>query len=309
MLTPEQKALRSRGVGASEIAAIVGLSPYETALDVYLRKRGLLPSSPDNAYTKWGRTLEAVIADRYAEEYDVELVTSGTVRHPEREWMLATPDRLTADGTRLIEIKNVGANRAFEWGASGTSRIPERYYLQVLWQMAVTGVREADLVALIGGNDLRVYAVEHDAKIEEYMIEVAREFWFDHVVAENPPEVEELDSTARYLSLRYPRDSGESIEATPEIEAWIDRLRELREIGEQVEAAKIEAELAIKEFMGEASTLTSRLGRITYKSTKDIQTVDWRGAARAAQVPADVIAEHTTTKPGPRRFLPKLGEN
>lgn len=41
--TPEWHELRSKGFGASEAAAVAGLSQYETPLHVYMRKRGEMP--------------------------------------------------------------------------------------------------------------------------------------------------------------------------------------------------------------------------------------------------------------------------
>ena len=43
MLTDEQKAKRIKGIGGSDTAAILGLSPWKTAVDVYLDK-----VEPDN---------------------------------------------------------------------------------------------------------------------------------------------------------------------------------------------------------------------------------------------------------------------
>jgi putative phage-type endonuclease len=306
MFTPEDAALRRAGIGSSEIAAVVGLSPYATALDVYARKLGLEEETPDNEYMRWGRLLEPVIADRYALELGVELVTSPTVRHPEHEWMVASPDRLYSDGSRLVEIKNVSAPRGVEWGESGTSRVPERYYLQVLWQMMVTGVHAADLAALVGGHDFRVYEIRYDAQLASYLREAAREFWFEHVLTRVPPELDDFEAAARYLAIRYPRDSGATVEADWEIELWIERLREAREILAAAEAAKLEAECRIKEYMGDASTLVSRNGRVTYKTTKDVVVVDWKAAAVAARVPKHVISAHTKVRPGPRRFVPRF---
>jgi putative phage-type endonuclease len=306
MFTPEDMALRRAGIGSSEIAAIVGFSPYATALDIYARKLGLEDEVPDTEFMRWGRLLEPVIADRYAHEYGVDLVPSPTVRHAEHDWMVATPDRLYADGSRLVEIKNVSAPRGHEWGEAGTSRVPERYYLQVLWQMIVTGVHTADLAALVGGHDLRVYEIAYDPKLAEYLIDAGREFWFEHVLAGVPPEVDDPETAARYLAVRYPRDSGATVEADWEMELWIERLREAREILAAAEAAKLEAEYRIKEFMGDASTLVSRNGRVTYRSTKDVVVVDWKAAALEGQVPRNVIAAHTRVRPGGRRFVPRF---
>jgi putative phage-type endonuclease len=307
MVIAEERVLRATGIGASEIAAIVGLSPFASALDVYLEKLGLAEPSQDTRHTRWGRRLEAVIADQYAEELGVELVASPTLRHPRHEWVIATPDRLYADGSRLVEIKNVSATQARDWGEVGTSEVPERYYLQVIWQMAVTGVERADIAALIGGNDFRVYTVERDLTTEECLLEAGRQFWFDHVLAEVPPDLDDELAASRYLAARYPRDNGEAVEATPEIEAWIERLREAREVVAMAEAARLEAENRIKEFMGEASILVSRAGRVTYRATRDSRHVDWKAVAEAANASPELIARHTAVRPGVRRFLPRIG--
>lgn len=306
MLTPEQVALRATGIGASEIAAIVGLSPYATAMDVWLQKIGAVEGKPDTPYMAWGRKLESVIAEQYAATCGVELLESTTLRHPEHEWMLATPDRILADRSKLVEIKNVSAARSGEWGEPGMSEVPERYYLQVLWQMAVTGIDRADVAALVGGNDFRIYRVARDLRMEAWLIEIGRQFWFDHVVAEEAPPADDQETIARYLSIRYPRDSGQTVEATPEIEIWIDRLREAREAIEEAEALRLEAENRIKAYMGDAATLVSRYGTITFKATRDIKFVDWKAAATAARLPDTLIDQHTTFKPGVRRFLPKF---
>lgn len=306
MLTAEQQAVRNTGIGASEIAAIVGLSPYESVLDVYLRKIGEAPDRADTPHMRWGRLLESVIADRYAEEYCVDLVDGETARHPEHAFMVATPDRIWKDGSRLVEIKNVSARRAHEWGEPWTSQIPERYYLQVLWQMAVTGTECVDVVALIGGHDLRVYTAERDPTLESWLVDIGREFWNDHVLARVEPAVEDWEAAARYLSMRYPRDNGETVIATPEVEAWLERLREAREVIELAEAARLQAEVKIKEFMGEASTLVGLNGRVSFKTAKESTVIDWRAVALAAGVPREAIEANTSARPGSRRFLARF---
>jgi putative phage-type endonuclease len=306
MFSVEERVSRATGIGASEIAAIVGLSPFSTALDVYLDKLGLSEPRGDTRYTRWGRRLEAVIADRYGEELGVEMVESPTLRHSRHEWMLATPDRIHADGSRLVEIKNVSASQTRDWGEVGTSEVPERYYLQVIWQMAVTDVKRADIAVLIGGHDFRVYSVERDQTTEAYLVEAGRQFWFDHIIAQVPPEFDDDAAVSRYLTARHPRDNGQTLEATGDIDVWIDRLREARAVIDEAEAARLEAENQIKAFMGDASTLVSRLGRVTYRATRDTTHVDWRAAAEAANVRPEIIAAHTTVRPGARRFLPRF---
>ena len=67
-LSPTQLAQRRLGIGASEVGAVLGLHPYQTPLDVYLDKRGLVEPFAGNAYTRWGLKFEALIAEAYTEE-------------------------------------------------------------------------------------------------------------------------------------------------------------------------------------------------------------------------------------------------
>src|ERR1051325_2481740 len=140
-------AARVTGIGASEIASICGLSPYETPLDVYLRKLGLVGEAEEDGSMEWGKRLEPVVARKYTEVTGIELTGDGleTLRHPERRWMLATPDRIAEDRSRLVEIKTGGHFAASEWGRPFTDEVPRRYLVQCAWQMAVTGIDLCDV--------------------------------------------------------------------------------------------------------------------------------------------------------------------
>ena len=58
---------RKTAIGASEAAAILGLSPYETQWDVFLRKTGQAPEFSDSVYTRAGDALEPLIGQLYEE--------------------------------------------------------------------------------------------------------------------------------------------------------------------------------------------------------------------------------------------------
>jgi putative phage-type endonuclease len=298
-------AMRLSGIGASEISAVCGISPFDTPLGVYLRKTGQ-GRKADSERMRWGRLLESVIAARYEDETGALLRGDGTitVRHPEHSWMLATPDRFYADMSRLVEIKNVAADRARSFGESGTCDVPDVYIAQVCWQQAVTGIHSAHLVALIGGSDLRVYDVPWNETLAGELIERGRAFWYGHVIAGVPPEPSDPAEWDDYLSARYPADSGETIEADESLEYEVARLVEARAAIAEAEAVKADAERAIKSALGEASVLRSRAGTVTWKAARPSRVTDWKECALAVADP-ETIAAHTTTKAGSRRFLVK----
>ena len=57
---------RRTGIGGSDAAAVMGLNPWKSPLDVYLDKTGQLMESPDNPALYWGRVLEEVVAREYS---------------------------------------------------------------------------------------------------------------------------------------------------------------------------------------------------------------------------------------------------
>src|SRR5690349_8562125 len=67
--TPEWHALRAGGIGGSEIAAVVGLSKWTSAFELWHRKRGAIGQQAQNEAMEWGSRLEPVIAAKFAEEH------------------------------------------------------------------------------------------------------------------------------------------------------------------------------------------------------------------------------------------------
>ena len=167
--SPEWHALRSNGIGGSEVAAIIGKSPYESRFGLWHRKRGIIGEQTANAAMSWGTRLEPVICDVFAERHDMlDLVEAGTYRNDERPWQLANVDRLLYDDEFLpdpvgiLEVKTASAFDSWEWGKAGTEDVPPYYRAQVMWYLDTLGLSTAWLAVLIGGSDYREYQIAYD---------------------------------------------------------------------------------------------------------------------------------------------------
>src|SRR5690606_28440496 len=95
MSEQEWLGVRRKGIGGSEIAAIAGLSPFETPLSVYLRKIGELPDKEETEAMYWGSVLENVIAEEYKRRHPEVRVrrVNAVLQHPEVPYFLANIDR------------------------------------------------------------------------------------------------------------------------------------------------------------------------------------------------------------------------
>lgn len=112
-------AERKKGIACSDIAAILGVSPWQSKMDVWAHKMGITPELPDNIVFKTGRELEPLVAREYAEMEKVELIEGELIRHPSAP-LLGTPDRLIRGMSRGLEIKTVQSSySAGKWGEPG----------------------------------------------------------------------------------------------------------------------------------------------------------------------------------------------
>lgn len=240
---------RRSGIGGSDVAAILGLSKWKTPYSVWQDKVGQGVEIEDNAPMKWGRALEPVIRQEYAEATGrVVLQPTDMLRHPKYEFMLANLDGMTED-RRVVEIKT--ARSAQGWGEPGSDQVPQDYMFQVQHYMAVTGFEVADVAVLIGGSDFRLYEVPADAELQEMMIDAESRFW-QLVITNTPPEPVSLaDARARYgRSLT----SG-TIEANNEVTHALEALQIINTKIDTLQQQADDAKVKIMAYMGEHEAL------------------------------------------------------
>jgi putative phage-type endonuclease len=212
---------RRRGIGASEIAAVMGLSPFATPLDVYASKLGLTPDQPETMPMRIGTALEPTLKRLYEEETGHAVpwtqVEMESAYHP---FLIATLDGVR-DDNRVIEFKSAGSGRARELGEDGSDELPDHWILQGHHQLMVHDSDTMDFAVLTGGRslDFRIFTVRRDERVCAAILEAARAFW-DMVLSRNPPPIS-APSDVRHL----PRLglSGESV-ALDEV-AGLDWLR------------------------------------------------------------------------------------
>lgn len=254
MLTAEQLERRRRGLGATDVVALVGLSSFASPWDVYREKTDpTFARTTSGLAARIGQHMESFILELYEERTGRDAYASDTVAHPTHAWALATPDAViperakdviaSADGEpntwygpleRLVEIKRPTIYTAHEWGheAMGAEGAPPRYVVQCAWQMFVTGAPRCDLVALIGDDDLRIYQLERDHELIGALFERARSFWVDNVLARVPPAIDGSEAAADYVARMFPKAARPRLRADGELECLA------RDYGDACEAFK-----------------------------------------------------------------------
>ncbi len=184
------KGRSQRGLGASEAAAVCGMSPWMTRNELFEIKSGIREPKDisDKAEVQRGVNLEGAVRDFFAAlhpEYKVEYHPYDILYQEERPWLFATLDGelLADDGkTRILEIKTASPRGKVGW-ADWQRRVPDHYYCQILAQLLATGYDFVILVAALwdreGSITIREYRFDRQDCLEDmnWVLEQATEFW------------------------------------------------------------------------------------------------------------------------------------
>lgn len=269
---------RRTGIGGSDVAGILGLSPWESPTSVWADKVGLLPlDTTSTSAQEFGKRAEPMLREWFEDRTGLTVTGEQAEHHdPDRPWM-----RVTLDG----EIPSVRA--VAEWKATSDppwTDPPIMYQCQAAWAMAITGARRCCFGVLhiaFGRPEFRTYMYERDDHEIRYVVERCHTFWHDHVLTGTPPDVDGHPATTAALSTIY-NDTTETA---------------------------VEADEPLRDTIGEILTATARIQHL------EEQVTELKNRVRAALGTATVLADGTDRKGRPKvlatwrtqsRFAPGL---
>lgn len=286
---------RRKGIGGSDAAAILGLSRFRSARDVWLDKLGETPDRTPTAPMLWGLRLEAAIADAYTETTGIRLYRPPIrrARHVRDFPMIGSIDRIAQDGSRFVELKTARSDTGFA-PADGwrdfppEKRIPPDYYAQVQHYGEVLEADRGDVAALFSGSDFRIYEIPIDRDFGADLRTEERTFWRENVVPriEPPASALDLDSLARRYSIADPNSEKP---ATAEIALAVEQSLAAREEIDRLEQIRDGADAAIKDYLGTAYRLIVGGASVTW-SRYERRTVAWKEVAASYRRGLDIVA-------------------
>ena len=295
--------VRMRGIGSSDAAAAVGLSPYKSQLELWMEKTGRAIAREEHQGLQdpryWGTLLEPYVALAYQQltERRVRKVNA-ILQHPTYPFMLANIDRevVGCPDVQVLECKTAGEFGSRLW----KDGVPEYVQLQVQHQLAVTGKEAADVAVLLCGQKLEIHRIVRDEDIIARLVVLESRFW-EWVETDTQPPADGSESAAKALRHLY-QGNDTSLDFTGDtgLSQVFDALAALRAELDAKGALAEELKQTLQQAMGDASKATFANGVVTYKRAKDGSSLDAKRLA--AEHPA-LIAQYTVTRPGARRFV------
>jgi putative phage-type endonuclease len=257
---------RRQGIGGTDAAAILGVSPWKSPAELYAEKLGLVDlDNVDNEAAVWGLLLQPLLVQRYRRVTGRMTVPEPlhTIRrsraHP---WMLASLDATIHEGGLVLpcEIKTTGAYRVEDWAEEP----PVHVQVQVQHQLAVTGAPWASVAVLIGGQRFHWCDVQRDDRFIAAMIQAEQQF-LERLRAKEPPAIDGSAACRELLAKLYPKEQPGLVVNLDERAEDID----ISLIEANAELAKWKAvkelkENEIKALLGEAEMGVLPGGRVVY---------------------------------------------
>jgi putative phage-type endonuclease len=295
-------------LGATDVVAVLGLSPYRSPLSVWLEKRGEEQPEP-SAAMKRGLLLESVVATYYEHETGRTLAA---VAPYALGVLAASPDRYTIgnDG-RLVEIKTHSPWVRSQYGEAGTGDVPPHIAAQLMAQVALArrtrhiAAAQSPVhdVAAFFGDEFATFTLQYDAELGEDLLTRAEAWWERHIVGEVPPEVGAQDSDWIARTFSEPR-TEEIVQADAATEDLIAELRQATLDTKAATARKDALSNRLKVAIGEAAILRSSCGQFTYRLVSGGEIVD---AKALRERHPDVYAEVAKARASSRRLSSPRG--
>ena len=261
---------RRKGIGGSDVGAVLGYNTYKTAYEVWLDKTGqTLPENSESEAAYWGTTLEELVAQEFMKRTDKKVRrTNKMFQHATYPFLIANVDRMVVGENAILECKTASEYLKDSWNEE---EVPASYLLQVQHYLNVLDKEYAYIAVLIGGNKFVWKRIERDQELIDMMTEKLVDFWNNYVLANKEPEVDGSESTKQLLSMKYGADYlDEAIVLEDSLNEKIKQLTNNKAIKKELEKAitKTENELKLKLGKNRATFGLTSLYRVSWKGSK-----------------------------------------
>ena len=310
--------VRASGIGSSDAAAVVGLDPYVTPLDLYLEKIGIVTEREESEPAYWGKNLERVLLAEYARRTETKVLGRSrseavifypdgtehwrpghelmeTLRHPDAPWMFAHLDGVALTDDEVTPIAGIEAKTAGYWVGrefgedQNSDQVPENYLLQAVHaQEVLRGVIGIPLpwrfAVLIAGQKWRTYQVGYSSELANVLLEREAEFLDRVQRREAPPPTPDARGIEALRRL-FPEDDGASLVVQPgsDLHTMALQLRDAHAARKAALDSYDEARTHVMTFMGEHAKLVAPNGKtlVRWSKNKDGRAIDWQAIAAA----------------------------
>ena len=299
-------AARNEGIGASEVASVVGLNPWETPLQLWRKKLGIDPPQEENFFMKAGHYLEDAVARFYSDESGREIISSSAEDFmfvdKDKPFLRVSPDRTfwlpnmahNDDNKGILECKTT--QRTID-----PDDLPKHWFCQVQMNLGVAGYEQGSLAWLCSGREFGYKDIEFAPDFYAWLVEETERFWVDNVLGKKEPEAINVQD----ILIKYSRHTdGKVIEVSDDLFETYKELKDLKKQIAAMEENKAAMEDKLKMAFEDAEAITYGGETLATWKAPSKPTMKLDTKLLAEKYP-NIVDEYTIPVFGSRRFLLK----
>lgn len=286
---------RQKGIGGSDVGAIMGVNQYKTAFNIYLEKtEPIIEVEKQSEAARQGTDFEDYVAMRFTEETGKKVRRDNRhLIHKDYPFMVANIDRRVVGENAILECKTVTPYNLKEWEGE---EVPASYMLQCQHYMAVTGAEKVYLAYLIFSTKFDYREIKRDEELIDIIIEAEKEFW-KMVQDKTPPALDGSSAAEKWVNEKYKNvNEGETINLDSSWRDLLNQRQELKEYRDDVDKQIKEIENQLKQNIKNAEYANAPGYSISYKSVSQKRLDSSKLKALLKDEYADYLKETTSRR-------------
>lgn len=289
----EWKANRLLGIGGSDTAAALGMSPWKSPYYLWCEKTQRINNDEDNEAMRLGRDLEEYVAQRFSETTGKKVRKSNySYQSKEYPFMLANVDRFVIGEDAGLECKTASALTRTRYDKGD---IPIQYYLQCMHYMAVTGKQKWYIAVLVMGKGFYWFEVNRDEDEIKIIQERESDFW-NYVVNDSMPPIDGSESTTEALREMYPEVEENFTKELEQEEEIFKRYEELKTLKKKIDKEIKEIENNLKVELGGCVVGYTPKYKVQWKNTTTTRVDPEELRKRFPEVYVECLKESKTRR-------------
>lgn len=251
--------VRSKGVGASEVASVLGINPYQTPYQLWLQKTGQAEPFKGNEHTEAGKEFEEPIARLFEKKTGHRVIkrSAGDVVYQlkEKPHILCTPDRRLflkdRKGQGLLECKLTNKH------ITSVEDMDPRFGAQLVYQLGIVGFDIGFLAVLPFSRklvDLPIEFTDTQREFFRFMVEKVDEFWLKNVMENIPPEAVNLDDV-RSMYSRSMEGAIVNLDGHMEVLESLNTLNVIKQARKALDEKEEQHRMVVEQFIKENEVL------------------------------------------------------
>lgn len=261
----EWKENRMLGIGGSDAASALNMSPYKSQYTLWCEKTKRIDNDFDNESMRIGRDLEDYVAQRFCEATGKKVrKVNHSFQSKEYPFMLANIDREVIGEDAGLECKTASALTRTRYDRGN---IPIQYYLQCMHYMAVTGKKKWYIAILVMGVGFYWFEVNRDEDDIEILTRGEKSFW-EFVQSDIMPPIDGSESTEETLKQIYPEAQESLTCELDHVDYIIERHKVIKEMIDKLTTEKREIENILKNELDDHTLGFTNKHKVEWKNTR-----------------------------------------